>query len=239
LALPSPVIVNSDRLAGALQARQKGSDTVVLDDGFQHWRLKRNLDIVLIDATDPFSQHRLLPYGKLRERPQALARAGAIIITRADGVAAGELARLREELAGYAPAAVFATARHAPNGLRALDGTRAVPPIKGLSIIAACGIGNPDAFRQTLNTLGATVLDFAAFPDHHRYTQSEVDALAAKAKALNADALVVTEKDSAKLCALKLPDNLLAAALPIKFEVTDGEHALWKCVDAALAAAGR
>jgi tetraacyldisaccharide 4'-kinase len=235
LALPSPVIVNSDRLSGARLAKEKGCDTVVLDDGFQHWRLKRDLDIVLIDATDPFSQHRLLPYGKLREHPRGLARAGALIITRSDCVSTGELSRLRGELAGFAPRAVIALARHAPKGLRALNAAPAAPRLKGLKLVAACGIGNPDAFRQTLNAVGAEICGFVAFSDHHRYAQSDVDALVEKVTALDAHALVVTEKDSAKLVALKLPTGILVAALSVEFEVTDGEDALWKCIDAALA----
>lgn len=234
LSLPSPVIVNSDRLAGARLAKEKGCDCVVLDDGFQHWRLKRDLDIVLIDATDPFSQHRLLPYGKLREHPRGLARAGALIVTRSDCVSAENLAKLKTELAAYAPRAIVALARHAPNGARALNGV-AAPPIKGLKISAACGIGNPDAFRQTLASLGATVADFVAFPDHHHFTQHDIDALVAQAKSANVAALVVTEKDSAKLSALKLPADIPVVALSVKFEVTEGEAALWKCIDASLA----
>lgn len=234
LALPSPVIVNSDRLAGARLAQEKGCGVVVLDDGFQHWRLQRDLDIVLIDATDPFSGKRLLPYGKLREHPRGLARAGVVVVTRSDCIAEGELKSLAQEISGYAPKAVLATACHRPTGLRALGKSAAPAALTGMKIIAACGIGNPEAFRQTLMQQGAALLDFTAFPDHHGYTQRDCDGLLAKARSLGAAGIVVTEKDSAKLAALMLPADLPVIALGVKFQMTDGEAAVWKRIDDAL-----
>ena len=237
LKLPSPVIVNPDRLAGATLAKERGCDCVVLDDGFQHWALKRDLDIVLIDASDPFGGGRLLPYGRLREPVAGLMRAGVVIITRCDAVDSAELERLRAEIKRLAPSAAIATARHAPGKIRALHGREPEPPdLRGRSIVAACGIGNPNAFRRTLESLGACIADFRTFPDHHRYTQVEIDALLARTRDMKVDALVVTEKDSPKLARLKLADGQPVWVLPVSFEIVDGEGELWKRVEHALAA---
>ena len=237
LKLPRAVIVNSDRLAGARAAKESGCDTVVLDDGFQHWRLQRDLDIVLIDATDPFSGKRLLPYGKLREHPAGLARAGVIVITRSDCISEPELQSLKQELTGYAPCAVLATAIHRPSGLRALGTCPAPATLAGIKVVAACGIGNPEAFRQTLIQQGAAVLDFAAFPDHHGYTQRDLDGVVMTARSLGAAGIVVTEKDAAKLSALTLPSEIPVLALAVKFEMTGGEAAVWKQIDDSIKAA--
>ncbi len=237
LNLPSAVIVNSDRLSGARAAHEKGCDTVVLDDGFQHWRLQRDLDLVLIDATDPFSGKRLLPYGKLREHPAGLSRAGVIVITRSDCISGQVLQNLKQELTGLAPSAVLATACHRPSGLRALGTCPAPATLSGTKVVAACGIGNPEAFRQTLIQQGTALLDFAAFPDHHGYSQGDLDGVVTTARSLGALGIVVTEKDAAKISALKLPAELPVLALAVKFEMTAGEAAVWKRIDEALNAA--
>ena len=271
--IKAPVLLGADRFASAERARALKCDTVLLDDGFQHWRLARDLDIVLIDASDPFGGERLLPHGRLREMPAALARAGAIIITRADLLKGEALQALTKRISGYAPNAVVAAARHAPlrlikvghiflsasgmneqTGMSAPPSKGSAPPIgmsdspigmsdspigisapllpasalKGQKVVGACGVGNPEAFRRTLEGLGAEIADFISFPDHHVYTESEKQALqnrAAKAGAM----LVVTEKDAPKLQSLKE-----CRVLQIAFEFISGEEEIWRCIDAAL-----
>ncbi len=232
LNLPSPVIVNSDRIAGAAQAKERGCDCVVLDDGFQHWRLARDLDIVLIDATDPFGGGQLLPYGRLREPVAGLARAGALIVTRADALNAAELDALRAELATLAPQAFIATARHSIGSLRSLSGA-APESLQGHAVVAACGIGNPSAFQRTLLEQKARVSEFVQFSDHHDYTQSDLDGLSAKVAAKQSQAKLVTEKDSPKIAKLAL-GSLPVWVLSVTFTILEGETELWRRVDAAL-----
>ena len=112
-----PVILNSNRLVGAQEAQRRGCDTVLLDDGFQHWALQRDLDIVLVDATAPFGapggdEGRVLPHGYLREKPAALARAGVVILTRSDCVPPERVQELSARLRAFAPRALHVTARH-------------------------------------------------------------------------------------------------------------------------------
>ena len=232
LKLPSAVIVNSDRVAGAAQAKACGCDCVLLDDGFQHWRLKRDLDIVLIDATDPFGGGQLLPYGRLREPIDGLARAGALIITRADFLGAAELERLRAQLTLLAPQAFIATARHSIGSLRALSGA-APESLQGHAVVAACGIGNPGAFQRTLLEQKARVSDFVQFSDHHDYTQGDIAQLIAIVEATQSEALLVTEKDSPKIAKLAL-GRLPVWVLSVTFTILEGETEVWRRVDAAL-----
>jgi len=241
--LKVPVIIGADRLAGARKAREPGCDVAVLDDGFQHWRLARDLDIVLVDATIPFGGGHLAPWGRLRERPAALARGGAVIITRADTVPAEELARIEKEVRRHAPQAVLVKARHAPFALRACTGGQEALPLeklKGLPVCAVCGVGNPSAFFQTLQQLGADVLNLTAFADHCEYDAREVNShLVPLAEKLGAKAIVVTEKDAAKLEPLLTGVSFPVWALSVRFEVFEGEAALWDVVMQALARAER
>lgn len=229
-SINAPVLLGADRYASAQCAREMNCDTVLLDDGFQHWRLMRDLDIVLVDGSDPFGGERLLPHGRLREMPTALGRAGAIIITRADCLSADEFHMLEQRIKEYAPEASIAAARHAPAQLIRGNAADALPvsSLKGQRVIGACGLGNPSAFRRTLEQLGAEIVDFAAFPDHHVYTDQEMQSLQRQADKSNAR-VVVTEKDGPKLSQLKE-----YWVLQIAFEFLKGEERVWERVDAAL-----
>ncbi len=181
-----PVVAEPDRVKGAAIAKEKGADVLVMDDGFQHRRLARDLDLVLVDATDPWGDGHLLPWGKLREPREALGRAGAVVITRSDQVQPGALRVLREEIGRLAPKALLAEAVHEPVGGEDLREKR---------VLAVCGIGNPEAFRKTLEGLGAQVT-LKAFPDHHAYTAADVVAIVGTAGDLP---VITTEKDWVKL----------------------------------------
>jgi tetraacyldisaccharide 4'-kinase len=213
-----PVIAEPDRVRGAALARGKGADVLVMDDGFQHLRLARDLDIVLVDATDPWGGGHLLPWGRLREPREALGRAQAVVITRIDQ-APETVSRIREEVARLAPSALLAEAVHDPVGGEDLSGKK---------VLAVCGIGNPEAFRRTLESLGAQVT-LKVFPDHHRYTTADVAAV----NTLDAGTVVMTEKDAAKLGVF--PDTVGWKALKIRMRVSQRAEAL----EAAVCGAAR
>jgi len=207
-----PVIVEPDRVAGAARAVSAGADVLVMDDGFQHRRLHRDLDLVLLDATDPFGGGHLLPWGRLREPKEALGRAGAVLITRADQAAPEAVRGIREEIARLSPKALIVEAVHAPVDVEGL---------KGLRVFAVCGIGNPGAFHRTLAGFGASVAGSWDFPDHHAYRAADVEAVNKAAAGLP---VVTTQKDWVKLEAL--PAAAGWKTLKIRLEMRSGREAL-------------
>ncbi|MFA6135465.1 MAG: tetraacyldisaccharide 4'-kinase [Phycisphaerae bacterium] len=195
-----PVIVNPDRQAGARQAIAAGARVLVMDDGFQHRRLRRDMDIVLIDATNPFGYGFCLPGGLLREPPSALADAHAIILTHADAVDSSRLEAIRRRLAHLAPKASISLARHEPTGL--VDAAGAAVPLSALAgkkVLAFCGLGNPEAFFGALPPLGAEVVAKVAFDDHAAYGPGDLETLRAQARQAGAQVMVATAKDAVKL----------------------------------------
>jgi tetraacyldisaccharide 4'-kinase len=202
-------------------------DVAILDDGFQHRRLARDLDIVLIDALNPFGYGHLLPRGLLREPPSALRRADLVVITRGD--LADDSPQLKEAIARHTrPNTPIVVAAHDPTGLVLLDGSRRdVAWLKNQKVAAACGLGNPEGFRRTLARAGARVQQFTTFPDHYAYTAGDLTRLVEAARSANVTALVTTGKDYVKwqpLLAAGPP--LPVAALEVAFKVLEGEQAL-------------
>lgn len=191
-----------DRVAAARRLVDLGVDVIVLDDGFQHRRLARDLDIVLIDATCPFGYGRLLPRGLLREPVSSLRRAHLIAITRADQAPAEQVERLVERLKATAPEAAVVRCRHAPTGLCRLDGSVAEERLEALSVYLCAGIAHPAAFVRTVESTGARVIGVQWWPDHHRYTAGEVRQVIAAARSAGARAVLTTEKDAVKLTVL-------------------------------------
>ena len=197
-----PHLADPDRVAAARRAVAAGADAVVLDDGFQHRRLARDLDIVAVDATDPFGCGFLFPRGLLREPLRGLARADAIVLTRCTLVEASRRAEIRAalyRLAGTMPP-VWAEATHRPIGLRQAGGaTLPLESLRGRRIVACAGVGNPAAFRRSLEELGADLVAFRAFPDHHAYSPEDLDDLGSWAQREQATMLVTTLKDLVKI----------------------------------------
>lgn len=206
-----PIVAQPDRIAGirALQRTRAASshpsiDVVVLDDGFQHRKLARDLDLVLIDATrDPFNDH-LLPRGWLREPVSSLSRAHAIIITRADLVPVHRLSALEAAIARAAPNALVARSSHRWVGLDLLNvGTELDEPVdwlKGKRLVACCAIGNPGAFLQQIaNASGTAPAEALILRDHDPFTPATVRTLINLATSARADAIITTQKDWTKL----------------------------------------
>ena len=223
-----PQVEDPDRARGGarLLLANPDVDLVILDDGFQHRRLARDVDVVLLDATNPMGFRRLLPRGLLREPVAALSRASAVVATRSERVSPDALAALRREASRLAPAALFAVARMVPRALVDSRGAeRPARDLKGAAVFAYAGIGNPQAFEGALCDLGCRVVGRWFAADHHAPSPSDVARLAALARAARADRIVVTRKDLVKLSALpSLPDGL--EALDISLEVEEGEEAL-------------
>lgn len=207
------------------------SDVLVLDDGFQHRRLHRDLDIVLIDATNPWGHGHLFPRGLLREPKSSLRRAHLAMITRCAMVDASVLDGLKTEIRALAPHVPVVESDHRPAAwVNASRHEQPADAFRGKNVAAFCGLGNPDAFRRTLVDLGCTVTAWRTFPDHHGYTREDIDALRAWARELPADTVIATtQKDLVKIRLDQLGERPLWA-LRIELAILRGEESL----DAAL-----
>ncbi len=196
-ALPDvPIVVDADRVRGAGTAvREAGATHLILDDGFQHWRLDRDLDIVTLDPRDPLCERRLR-----REHPRTLARADAAVVIDA---APEALASVRALVAAVAPVLRLFPCRLRAAGVVLGADRHDVEWLAGRRVLAFAGIANPHRFAATLSTLGAEIADSRAFPDHHAYTAAEVAGLLGRAEALGATP-VTTAKDAVKLAAAAL-----------------------------------
>jgi tetraacyldisaccharide 4'-kinase len=222
-----PHVQNPDRVAGAQEAiRAFDAQLIVLDDGFQHRCLARDLDIVLLDALEPFGFGHVFPRGTLREPVEGLRRAGAVVLSRADLLDTAQRADVWRTVRLHAPAAICAEAIHAPRALIAADGQQTpLDAICGQSVAAFCGIGNPAGFRHTLETCGCQMAGFREFPDHHVYTADDVDLLAKWSEGLGVSAVVCTCKDLVKLTAQRLAGRPLWA-VRIEMEFQTGRELL-------------
>lgn len=204
------VVVDPDRVAGGRRAIENGAQILILDDGFQHRRLARDQDLVLIDAREPFGGEALLPRGLLREPPTGLRRAHGVIVTRADRVSQ-EIRQLRREsivaLAQRDLPIVFE--KHAPSELVEFASQRvlALTELRSRRVIAFSGIGDPDTLRETLENCGARVVGSLDFGDHHEFESGDLEAIESLATQ-HSDALVVTtEKDAMRLDRVRLRFN--------------------------------
>jgi tetraacyldisaccharide 4'-kinase len=243
----APVIVNGDRARGARDAamvrtlgadgRESPVDVLVMDDGFQHRRLHRDLDIVLVDATNPWGFGWCLPRGLLREPLSALGDAHAIVITHSDAVSDDALQAIRHEVARRAPRASVHLGVHKPTELFGPDGKAApLGYLQGRKVAAFCGIGNPDRFFAMLRALGADLVSTHPLDDHVAYTKGVVDALRAAADKAGAEMLVTTQKDGVKLPGADLgrPIHQLA----VEIEIAEGREELVRRLGEAIGATG-
>ena len=227
--VPSAIVrANPDRRIAIAEAVAEGAGAIILDDGFQHLRVARDLDIVLVDATAPFGGGSVLPAGLLREPPEALAVAGAIVITRSDQVPAEALRALEGELDRLAPAVPRFRAVHQPAGLATLGGgAMPLSDLAGARVLCACAIARPEAFIQTVRTLGAEIGGECLFPDHHAFDVADAARMQADMHRCGARAIVLTAKDAVKL--RLLPDEgqpKPAWVVSMRFELPDNADAL-------------
>ncbi len=231
-----PHLQGADRVALARTAvAELKSEVLVLDDGFQHRRLARDVDVVLIDATTPWGHGYLLPRGLLREPPSSLLRADVIVLTRCDQVPAEQRERLRRSIDRIAPDKLLVETTHRPVELCNSDGEKA--PLELLRegpAAAFCGIGNPEAFRRTLLDLGGRLEDFRTYSDHHAYSDAEIEELHRWAGRLpSSTPIVTTQKDAVKLRLSRLGDRPLWW-LRIRLRIESGQDALDGCLRSVL-----
>lgn len=232
-----PHLQGPDRVALAHTAIEElESEVLVLDDGFQHRRLARDVDLVLIDATNPWGYGSLLPRGLLRESPAELKRAHAALITRSDLADPSVVSEIRSRIQKLAPNLPIAESTHRPDGWAGEGGKRTpLESLQGRLVAGFCGIGNPDAFRETLRKLGIEPIAWRTYADHHRYTRDDIEELRRWARELPPDAvLATTQKDLVKIRLERLGDRELWA-LKIRLDVHTGREALERLLrDAAM-----
>jgi tetraacyldisaccharide 4'-kinase len=216
-AVGIPVLTGPQRVhTGDWAIRNLNADVLVLDDGFQHRQLARDIDIVLLNAANPFGNGRLLPAGPLRETTGALKRADIIIATGTyDDVTTSRALMLPDGV--HAP--VF-KCYYQPRKLLHGNPEMAFPPelLRGKKICAFAGIGSPTVFEKTLRSLGADVSVFIPFSDHHRYRAPDISLIGDKARQCGAQMIVTTEKDMIKLEAFDVfPGDIYALRIEMEF----------------------
>lgn len=225
----TPILVGENRARSARKAiRLYGSDTVILDDGFQHWELARNLDIVLIDSGNPFGNRHLFPRGILREPRTAVARADVVVFTKSDKKGA-DIPQLKRELGGMKDGIIFVEAVHRPKYIYDMKSRKELQPshICGKKVVLLSSIGDPGYFEETVRSLGADIVRHMAYPDHHDYRPKDMADITASCRAVGFDHLLTTEKDAVKLLRLGLyMTDYSLLALGVEMEITKGRSEL-------------
>lgn len=216
--VPGVIVVVGEKRADAARAGiERGADVILLDDGFQHLGLRRDLDLLLIDAADPFGGGRLPPDGRLREPLSALSRADAIVFTRIDRgePPAGAVA----ELARRNPQAPVFTARIRSAGLWDERGSPVASSLLAARrFVAVCGIANPGRFAQSIRELDLSAEEVLIFPDHHTYRRRDLEAIRSAADESGGAWILTTEKD-----AVKLEGKTFLPVVTLRIEVEVGE----------------
>lgn len=221
------VIADADRVSAAQWAKRKfGVTAFVLDDGFQHRRAKRDLDIVCIDATNPFGGGKMLPAGRLRELLENLKRADAVVITRADQV--DDILDLRSEISNLRSDMPIFSAKSKIVRIQELESISGVGGdedstvgFRGKKAFAFCGLGNPDNFHALLKQNSFDLTETRSFRDHYKYSQKDVFDIENQARASQSAFLVTTAKDAVKLSDLKF--EMPCYVVEIDFEIDDAE----------------
>jgi tetraacyldisaccharide 4'-kinase len=233
-----PHVQNADRVSAAKMAIEEFEcQVIVLDDAFQHRRIARDLDIVLLDSLEPFGFEHVVPRGTLREPVSGLSRADCVVLTRADMLVPEDRQRIRARVERLAPQAIWAECIHRPGGLLSDDGQETpLESLRGQRIAAFCGIGNPAGFRHTLASCGFEVSLFREFADHHAYTKADLLWLAEWARQAQVTAVLCTHKDLVKIGLDRLGDKPLAA-VRVALEFTAGQSVLEAKLGEVIAAA--
>jgi tetraacyldisaccharide 4'-kinase len=223
------VLVDKDRVKSGRYAIQKfGCDTLLLDDGFQYWKLAgRRQDIVLIDRQQPFGNERLLPRGTLREPPSHLARASVIFITKSDG----KTEELRRRIASLNSSASIIECIHHPLYFEdVFTGQRTgLEFVKGKKLASLSGIAQPESFEQSLVKLGAELVYSKRFVDHHRFTQQEVLNAINRSKKRQAEIIITTQKDAVRFPKLDRRD-LPILFMRVEIKILSGAKDFQDCV---------
>ena len=196
-----PHLQGADRVQLASTAvAELETELILLDDGFQHRKIHRDLDIVLVDATRPFGFERLLPRGLLREPIPNLARADVVVLTRCDQVTSQRRMEIKKRILQWHPAVLWAEAEMRPTTFIQDSGRQlALEELRGQSVIAICAVGNPSGFHSTLTRLGLEISESIVWSDHHHYSREDLETIQSVTAQHPATAVVCTHKDLVKL----------------------------------------
>ena len=230
-----PQLQDPDRVKSALIAIEElETQCIVMDDGFQHRKLHRDLDIVLIDATNPFGYGYVLPRGLLREPITALSRADTVIVTRCqqvsieviDTICATIDTAIHQTTDQRAAPPIVCRVKTVATGWLQYNGNQIEIDEMGKDpVVACCAIGNPDSFIKNANTVGAQIAGQIFFPDHHRFTRADIESIVALAKSKGVTKVICTHKDLVKI-AVDQFEGVSFYALKIEIEFLQGESAL-------------
>ena len=221
-----PVLAGPDRI-GLIKkaAREHSAKTIILDDAFQQWKIKKDLEIVAIDAASFLGNKHMIPRGVLREPVSALRRADVFALTKTD--LTGDIRGAEEMLSGLNPRALIIHCIHQPIGLYKIttpENLESMGILRGKKIAALSGIGDPDSFEKLLNNLGAYIGLSLQYPDHHDYQNRELVEIAQKTKAANIDTVITTQKDAARLSGLHAETiGVQILVLRIELKITKNE----------------
>ncbi len=231
------IIVNPDRLSGAKNAVNTfGSKVLILDDGFQHRRLARNLDIVTIDATQPFGYGKILPAGLLREPMNCLRRADAVVITHCENIADERIEKIESTIRKIKPDITISRSIHQPVVIQYKDGNeQPAEKLQNKKVYAFCGIANPQSFIRLIENLGAKPTGTKFFNDHHYYSRSDLDQICRTAESLSSEIVLTTEKDWTKIAGFETPASLPLAYLKIQIQFTSGKGQFIDLIEKLLA----
>lgn len=218
------VVVDKNRIkSGQTVIRDYASDTLILDDGLQQWKIFKDLEIVTIDAENPFGNYRLLPAGFLREPLSALKRADIFVLTQ---VCSGQnLGDLTAKLRRINSHALIVESRHEPKGVSRIDqADELLDPgfLRGKPVAIFSGIGNPEGFENCICGLGIKVAKYFRFADHHDYTQADILRIIREAKENNLEAIITTQKDAVKIMELEIKGTGILV-LKIKLNIIKNE----------------
>jgi tetraacyldisaccharide 4'-kinase len=193
-----PIVVDADRVRGGIEALTRGADILVLDDGYQHLKLERDLNLALVDAGDPWGGGRMAPGGRLREPIEGLARADAVLVTKVPPDGSEVLTNIREVVEEIAPDLPVFAARLEPTAIRRPTETNEPAALDGNRVLAVAALGRPEGFAELLRGAGAEVVETRWYPDHHAFTQHEIDEAVGRAGELEA-VVATTAKDAVKM----------------------------------------
>jgi tetraacyldisaccharide 4'-kinase len=228
-----PVLAGKDRVKNGERAiRDYDVDCLILDDGFQHFKIRRDLDIVVIDSLNPFGGENLIPRGSLREPLKNLVRADLFIISHCNQSNEQTIESIYEKLKHVNSHAPVCESIHRPVQIENItDGSILEPEwLMGKRVYGLSAIGNPESFAYTLKELEADLIKHRKFHDHHNYTRDEINDVVSEAITLGADAIVVTQKDIVKIRNMDIKDfNILS--LKIEIQITKGIELYEEAID--------
>lgn len=225
-----PVIVNKDRIKAAKQAiKAHNADTIILDDGFQQWKIEKDLEIVAIDSAKPFGNRQLIPRGILREPLSSLRRADIFILTKTN--LNPDFQDIEHFLSRVNPAAQIFDSIHKPIGFYKLDNVNellGLDVLKGKKVTLISGIGDPESFENLIAGLGINIGLSFKFPDHHQYSQKDLESIVQESQKKSIDTIITTEKDAVRLYDMRYAIcDMQLLVLRIELVITNDEKGFY------------